>query len=288
MATPTNLVPATFDESVPSVFEAAYQRLLPEMLALADKELAAHTLDIAQVTTTVRGAATKLRSLRDEVAKLPYTNVTCIDDLEDAARALLYANAVYVTASKPSPALVELGERGALLRSRLYSDATALMGRALIDDEAVKSYRGTVGYRVISMDLIALATTLEAAWPAIAGKTAMTREEIAGAWAIADALSAAVAEREQSPGTTAEALRMRLLAYNLVLLRYDAARRAVGYLRWDEGDADEWAPSVYAGRGNGNHKKAEPAEAASPQKPSNGGVPPAPIALSPEDDPFGA
>ena len=288
MATRTHLVPVTFDELVPSVFEAAYQRLLPQMLALDEDDFAAQVLDIVQVTITVRGAAAKLRPLRDEVAKLPYTNVACIDDLEDVARAVLYANAVHVTASKPPPARVELGARGARLRTRLYTDARALEARVLLEDASVKSYRGTVGYRVISMDLITLATALEAAWPAIAGKTALTRKEIAGAWEIADALSAAVAEREPSPERVAEAVRMRRRAYNLLLVRYDAARRAVGYLRWDTRDADAYAPSLYAGRGNGNHKRAEPAEAASPKKAESDGVPSAPIALAAEDDPFSA
>lgn len=88
MATPAHLVPVTFEELVPSVFEAAYQRLLPQMLALDEDDFTSQVLDIAQVTITVRGAAAKLRPLRDQVAKLPYTNTTCIDDLEDAARAL--------------------------------------------------------------------------------------------------------------------------------------------------------------------------------------------------------
>lgn len=52
---------------------------------------------------------------------------------------------------------------------------------------------------------------------------------------------------------------------------YDDARRAVTYLRWHEDDADEIAPSLYAGRG-GRRPRSDEAEAAA--APSSSGPTP--------------
>ncbi len=49
---------------------------------------------------------------------------------------------------------------------------------------------------------------------------------------------------------------MRARAFTLFSRAYDQVRRAVNVLRWDEGDADSIAPSLYAGRG-GRGKSAE-------------------------------
>ncbi|WP_438004954.1 hypothetical protein [Sorangium sp. So ce321] len=47
---------------------------------------------------------------------------------------------------------------------------------------------------------------------------------------------------------------------------YDQTRRAVSYLRWNEGDAETIAPSLYKGRGgraaSSSDTAAEPEEAA--------------------------
>lgn len=276
-------------DSDASVFEAAYTRLLPAMRALEGTAPSGFALDISLLAATVRGALVNLRTLREEIAKLPYTDVSCVDDLEDAARALLYANMVHQSATKPRVAIAELAERASALRAQLSTDVQALIGRGLVDDDALESYRGATGYRVLAMDLILLAGVLDKAWPAIVHNTAIRRAEITEANTLADALLAAVGERDQAPARIAEAQQMRQLAYALLLTRYDAARRAVTYLRWEEGDADAYAPSPYANRGNGNHKRRNADDA--PSVPAPGPVLPkasAPLGDSPDDEPFSA
>ena len=41
----------------------------------------------------------------------------------------------------------------------------------------------------------------------------------------------------------------RSRAYTLFVRAYDQCRRAAAYLRWNEGDADEFAPSLFTSRG---------------------------------------
>ena len=51
---------------------------------------------------------------------------------------------------------------------------------------------------------------------------------------------------------------LRDRAYTLVVETYDEIRRALNYVRWAEDDADEIAPSLYAGRAHRRAPKEDP------------------------------
>jgi hypothetical protein len=50
--------------------------------------------------------------------------------------------------------------------------------------------------------------------------------------------------------------------FTLLATRYDQVRRAMSFLRWNEGDFEELAPSLYIGRNNGGRKKRARVEGA--------------------------
>jgi hypothetical protein len=58
----------------------------------------------------------------------------------------------------------------------------------------------------------------------------------------------AIGSREQAPAAIDEASNNRQRAFTLLLTAYSQVRRAITYLRWNEGDADSIAPSLYAAR----------------------------------------
>jgi hypothetical protein len=70
----------------------------------------------------------------------------------------------------------------------------------------------------------------------------------------ADRLISAVGDRAQTP-TQIDAADRRQRAFSLFVKAYDQARRAIQYVRWQQGDADSIAPSLYSGRGNSNVKR---------------------------------
>ena len=130
------------------------------------------------------------------------------------------------------------------------------------------------------------------------GKTLLQASELKHAQLLADRLISAVGDREQTP-TQIDAADRRHRAFSLFVKAYDQARRAIQYVRWEQGDADSIAPSLYSGRGNSNVKRrAEDAEVTpSPvvQVPApiavNGGVantPQAPLPGLPGGSPFNA
>ncbi len=97
----------------------------------------------------------------------------------------------------------------------------------------------------------------------VAGQTAVKLEELDHAEQLADSLQYAVATKEHSAATITQAAELRQQVYTLTLNAYDDARRAVIFLRWNDNDADDITPSLFAGKKqrahNGEEEPADPA-----------------------------
>ncbi|WP_437969511.1 hypothetical protein WMF04_09510 [Sorangium sp. So ce260] len=148
----------------------------------------------------------------------------------------------------------------------------------LLNAETVAAIRAGQGHIDTANDLLALSALFSGSWSEVAGKTAATEEEVKRAGEIGPQLLAALGVREhgKGPGPT-EAADKRARAFALLVHAYDQTRRAIAYLRWNEGDADTIAPSLYKGRGgrpasSSDTAPAAPAGATAPTSP--GAAPP--------------
>lgn len=162
------------------------------------------------------------------------------------------------------------------LRETLLVDASALARRELVDAQRLTEFKGATGYRQVAFELLGLATVLRERWADIASKTAIQAEELDQAEKLAERILHAVGMKEQTPSVT-EAAKRRATAFYL-FVRLDQVRRAVTFLRWNEGDVDRIAPSVYAGRTSGRRKeetKSQSTPAPSPAAPAPAGTSPA-------------
>lgn len=97
----------------------------------------------------------------------------------------------------------------------------------------------------------------------------MTASELDQAETLANRLEIALGVKEQGPAGAPEASHTRNKAFHVFLKAYDAARRVVTFLRWNEGDVDSIAPSLYAGRFSRKTEVADEtaAEAPAPAQP---------------------
>jgi len=142
------------------------------------------------------------------------------------------------------------------MREQLFADAQGLGRRGLLEASQVDKLRSGVGYKNVAFDVLGLVGLFRERAQALAGKTAVTAQELDHAAERAQQLVTAVGLKEQSSvGVTAAAL-LRQQAFTLFTQAYDEARRAIGFLRWHAGDGDTIAPSLWAGRGG--RKAAEP------------------------------
>ena len=264
---------------------AAYERMLPIIQAFDPAKIRTLNAEVPAVSARVLGAAPRILAHRAEIAKhVPTIDISRLERLEDEACALQEAHVRCLSATKTPDELRALAEEGDKLRSTLRSDAAALINRGLIDPARLSTCNGQPGYKVIATELGVLATVLLSSWTQIAGKCCVSEQELHRAKAIADALLAYVGIREQSPEEKAAALVVRDRAFSLLAEDYELARRAITFLRWEEGDADQLAPSLY---GTKHRSRKEQGDDDEEEAPANAGsaTPPANPPATPANGP---
>ncbi|WP_437487723.1 hypothetical protein WME75_07390 [Sorangium sp. So ce1014] len=262
---------------------AAFDKTLAEIEALSPDRLIAINLDIPRMVSQVLGVLPGLVVLRSDIAeRLQKHDVALLDRLETYALAAWDAHLVWLSSGGAENALKPLVEEAVPLRENLLSDAEALARRGLLDAEAVAEIRAGQGHIDTANDLVALSALFSGSWSEIAGKTAATEKEVNRAGEIGPLLLAALGVREhgKGPGPT-EAADKRARAFALLVHAYDQTRRAVAYLRWNEGDADTIAPSLYKGRGGRSASSSDTAGAPQDAAPAGPAAPASPGAAPP-------
>jgi hypothetical protein len=100
----------------------------------------------------------------------------------------------------------------------------------------------------VIFDLGALTRGFKERLPELEGKTGISDQELQQANRLMLQLLGAVATRKRMPDEVLAATDIRQRMYTLFCNTYSQVRRAVCFLRYEEGDADEIAPSLYQGR----------------------------------------
>jgi hypothetical protein len=253
-----------------TIVSDAYKRVEADLAALEQQELVQVNLDVTAAVTTVLGVLPEVKALREQIAQhLPTFDLVSFDKLEDYTLALHSAQTDYLTATQPPDDLVELSAEATKARDRLYKDALALAGHGLVDSGPLAQIKGGNGYKVMAQDLEILSRVMNASWDKIQGKSATTVEHLQTASRMSTRLMRIVGLREQGPAILAAAADHRLRAFTKMLFVYEDARRAVGYLRARQGDADNIAPSLYPGR----PRRRSTEEPATPATDNSPGVP---------------
>ncbi len=242
--------PSAAKPAEPPRAEAAFELIKPELAKLSPESLGKINLDISQAVSIALGVLPGLVSLRPLMAKLPEFDIACFDKLETYALGAWYAHLLALPPASASNPVQPLLEEATALRIRLLGDAEALAARGLLDLDSVKEIRSGQGNLDTANDLVALSALMGASWAKIEHKTAASAEEVHRAGDLGPLLLAALGVREHGARVTpAEAADRKLRAFTLFTTAYDQVRRGVTYLRWDEGDAESLAPSLYKGRG---------------------------------------
>jgi len=232
-----------------ALVSAAYERVKADLAAIKPEEFIQINLDIPTAVSTIIGVLPEVKALRPRIEKeLPSFDLVSFDKLEDYAWALSYAQSLYLTATQPPDDLAELGPAATQLRERLLADAQSLAQHGLVDSAQLAELKGANGFKNVAQDLQILAIALQANWANLQGKTPTTAADLETAMRMSARLMRIVGLREQGPAQLAAATDQRLRAFTLVLNAYDDIRRAVGYLRAREGDADSIAPALHPGR----------------------------------------
>jgi hypothetical protein len=204
------------------------------------------------------------------VAALKGADMAKFDKIRDYAFALGHAHSEYRAALGPADPIGTISEEVTEMREQLFADALGLGRRGLLEASRIEKLRSGVGYKNVAFDVLGLVSLFRERANELAGKTAVTAQELDHAAERAQQLVTAVGLKEQSSvGVTAAAL-LRQQAFTLFTQAYDEARRAIGFLRWHSGDGDTIAPSLWAGRGGRKPVEPETTAPVVPATPTDG------------------
>jgi hypothetical protein len=233
-------------------FAAAYARVLPEIDALPREGVRRINVNVPSAAKIALGARPKLLALRDALrAKLIDAPDEAIERLRDYALAAVHAYARVLLHDEGETRVRALLNEAVPLRERMLSTASNLATFGLFDPIEVAAIRQGTGHLDTVNDLLALGTLFHEAGPELLAKTPLTRADIERATELGELLLEALGLREQGTdgsGEAREAEERLAKAYELLYRAYDECRRAVTYLRWREGDADEIVPSLLQSR----------------------------------------
>ncbi len=235
-----------------SVLERAYLRFAADRAALPDAELRRPNLDALSAAHTVLSAWPRLRPLRAQwLAKLPESDVRCLDELCDRAYAMVHA--FMQTSHLPRRApddLAAMYEEARLFRAKLVELGRVLVAFRILPAETFAGLGAAVGHRNLAMELAMLAQLYRAHWARIEGRAPIEFAQVEACERLAHLLMVASIERGAAAASLAraQALRERQRAFTHFVQAFDEVRRALQYLRWREGDADALLPTIYGGR----------------------------------------
>jgi hypothetical protein len=270
--------------------ELAYNRVKPELDALSELELTPINVDIVSATSIALGVSDRIVAHRERMAKLPEFEIRYVDNLVDYAKAAWYVYVTNLPAADPQD-LARYMEEVTSLRNKLLMWATPLVGAGKFDDSAISKIKEGSGHKDSASDLVALVGLYRSRWDEVKNMCGVTEEELARAAQIAPAVFALLSRRDFQTSVVSDgSLRVRR-AWTLLDRAYSHCRRALGFLRYDDGDADTLAPSLRRNSGT-RQQPLEPSTPAVPPTtvtvdvpapPLNGGKP---AGIGAGDDPF--
>ncbi|WP_437590230.1 hypothetical protein [Sorangium sp. So ce1000] len=236
----------------PSEAAKAFALVEPELDDV--REVVPINVDIPRAVSVAIGAVPHLQALRPRfVEELPKHPLSQLDKLQTYALAAWYAHLLALPTSAGPDALKRLLDEAAPLREDLLVAAEALAHKGIVDAQRVAEIRSGQGHLDTANDLVALAALFSEVWDAVKNRTTVEWGDVERASRLGPELLVALGARQQ-PGLPApkagDAAERRARAFTLLVNAYDACRRAASYLRWNEGDAEAIAPSLFA-RGGG-------------------------------------
>ena len=271
----------TQNQSLPS-FSAALEARRAVLEAMPESMIQRRIrIDVIDASESATRA---LRNVDDElrvalVAEYGERVTRILDGLETTARAARQAEAALGTKEETADVSAVHDEVVAMYE-RLFTDASSLALRGFLPKERLAAPRDLKSYQGTLQALLWIIEVFRDVWSSVEGETPVKLADLARADDIATRMADAMGKKSLG-ALRASAVETRVRAISLLIREYEELRRMVTFVRWFEGDFDEYVPSLYAGRGGRGKKDVEvdvdvdediPAPPATPS-PVNGGPP---------------
>lgn len=240
--------------------QVAFDRTAPDREATRLEDLPRSKIDPSFATGRALWIVPRVAPYRPLVLALPVFDIRPFDALEDRARALRFAHTELLRRSRPLRNLRALAQEGWRMRRQMMSYAEALSHKGRFAPELIARLRAGAGYLALVADLSVLVGELRDLPAELIGPmAAVTRADLLRASEIADEISRQVGHTEVDLGRKSLVEERRKLEA-LLLVSHGQVRRAITFLRWDEGDAARIVPSLHVPPGSRKKKAGEPRE----------------------------
>lgn len=226
----------------------AFAAVRGELEAIPADQLAYLNVEASRATRCGLVTARNVQGLLPALAELHPFDVRPVRMLRIYSLALSHAHSLAIEGDGEVPPLPVLVAEATPLRERMLRTAELLALYGIVSEQRVAAIRRGHGYVDLIDDLLALARLLEELWPRVHDSVMTTREEVERAITLSAQLQTALAlqEARQPPLTQPEGRRfVRSQAFTLFYRAYQQTRRGVEFLRWDEGDAHLFVPSLF-------------------------------------------
>jgi hypothetical protein len=252
--------------------QRAFERIEAKLMKLDEKDIVRVFTDATRAAAIVAAAVPRIRAYEEELKAMPDFDAGAIDALHDLALATWYAQVLPDKAE--ANALPALVEEATQLKRKLLVHADSLAMSGVLEQARVDEIRAGRGHRDLAQDMTKLNALYSVAWDAIKERQMVTEKEVKRAGALGVSLMEALGEHDlpARPSTEVSAAELRSRTFSLLAKTYGEVQSALRYLRRNEGDWEEIAPTMFV-RDRVVRKKSE-APPATPVAPVPPAIPP--------------
>jgi len=226
--------------------EQAFERRLPELMAIPGPMIPHVNLDLREVAIKVLAISSQLSVFRETLSSLTTFDVLALEGLEEYALTLYRAQEAYELACKHEDVGGLLAE-AVKLRGVLLTDARAAARRGLLGASDLSGVQGQRSFRCVSRDLSVLVRALSSA-PRLDKTSGSLRAELTRARELSALLLHKAERRRRKTLDLRRAMEVRGRAFKLLRRAYEEVRAGMMFLRRREKDAERWVPSLFAKR----------------------------------------
>ena len=265
---------------------AAFEAMKPEYDAMDDTLFMQINTDPIAAVTTVQGCYDPLIELRPVIQKhAPQFDIALLDRTLTMALALQYADGAAAAASKPGDELPKNAEEAIALRTLLQTAAVPLVQLGIVEGVRAGELSGGHGYRDLIHDLVTLSAMYRPHWPSIVGKVPFDMVTVDHANELATRIGHGIGVRDRTAPEVVEAARYRQAAYTTLFRAWAKVQNVIAFVRFEHGDADQYAPTLFVRTPGNGSKKAEASKPVTPGAPviATPATPATPVAMGSVD-----
>lgn len=231
--------------SNPHDWHKAFRTLRPVAEDMPEDRVRSPNIKVYSAVTHIIATSERAEAYRKEFEQLqPLFDMVHLDQLALRAMALQFAEIrvnMEGKAERQAPAVLE---RARTIRERLLRTANYLTAEGLLDGGPMESMRGNRSHAEVGADLLQLALMFNQAGARIAGMHPISQSDLHEAVEVGGNLTRAIAADHTEAGEETVSVDLRNRFFTLAMLSYAQIERALDFIRFDEGDAQNIAPNL--------------------------------------------